>query len=97
MKFDGEYQRVKIRWQSRWRDSKTLLDAIPSHAPDCGCSECPDEPMVNVITAEHMASLQPATRCKACKKPFSPPIGLFGTNDVPCPHCKACYSVEHNE
>ncbi len=35
-----EYQRVKARWQSRWRDSATLLDAIPSHAPDCGCSEC---------------------------------------------------------
>lgn len=43
----GEYQRIKIRWQHRWRDSATLLDATPSHAPDCGCSECPDEEPVN--------------------------------------------------
>ncbi len=28
-----EYQRVKIRWSYRWRDSKTLLDAIPPMRP----------------------------------------------------------------
>ncbi len=33
-------------------------------------------------------------KCKACGEPFSPPSGLFGTNDVECPSCKACYAAE---
>lgn len=34
-------------------------------------------------------------RCAACGelRP-TPPAGLFGTNDVVCPHCGECYAVE---
>ena len=31
--------------------------------------------------------------CSGCRRPFSPPLGLFGTNDVPCPHCHCCYTA----
>jgi hypothetical protein len=40
-----------------------------------------------------------ARRCAQCGGPFDPPVGLFGTNDVRCPHCLAagrqdCYAAE---
>lgn len=33
-------------------------------------------------------------KCKACGGEFSPPAGLFGTNDIACPHCNNCYAAE---
>lgn len=34
-------------------------------------------------------------RCLACGKLRpTPPRGLYGTNDVVCPHCRDCYAVE---
>lgn len=36
-------------------------------------------------------------KCKNCGQPFSPPVGLYGTNDVPCPHCNKCYTSESGD
>jgi hypothetical protein len=35
-----------------------------------------------------------ATVCANCGEPFAPPIGLFGTNDCECPHCRKCYAAK---
>lgn len=34
------------------------------------------------------------TFCAQCQAPFAPPVGLYGTNDVPCP---SCYQFELTE
>lgn len=34
------------------------------------------------------------SRCVNCKQPYSPPIGLYGTNDCACEHCNNCYTAE---
>jgi hypothetical protein len=39
----------------------------------------------------------PDTVCANCGEPFSPPVGLFGTNDCECPHCTSCYAAVSKE
>ncbi len=46
------------------------------------------------MSTAHFPVLPVTSRCMNCREPFEPPVGLFGTNDVPCPHCRACYAAE---
>lgn len=88
-----EREEIVAVW-SELSDASSPLDALKTIAAR-GVLAAPG-PAVRALEAwgqEPVRHLQ-ATRCKACKQPFSPPIGLFGTNDVPCPHCRECYSAE---